>query len=129
MCKPHIVADLDYEDVAHDLGYDMAGLVGDQLRVRWVDNGIGPYEFWGAKGVDVRWCAEVDEGAILVDVTDLGVIPVTGRGSCTAGGCDGEHRGPCNQHCWEAEVEFTITLTQVKWVEKRLIAWYEINQE
>lgn len=124
-----LVPDFDYEDVAHDLGCDIAGLIGDQIRVRWVDNGIGSYEFWGAKGVDVQWCAEVDEGEFLVDVTNLGVIPTTGHGSCRAGGCDGEHRGSCNQHCWEASVEFTITLTQVKWVEKRLIAFYDVVQD
>ena len=27
----------------------------EDVEVYWVDNGIGAYEYWGARGVDHKW--------------------------------------------------------------------------
>lgn len=127
--KPDFVADLDYEDVASDLQNDLGGLLADVLEGGWVDNGIGAYEYWGAKGVDVRWEFEISDQEYCVDLTSLGLVPATARGTFKSGGCDGEHRGRCTRACWEIEVGFTATLSRIKWVNHRLLAWYTVEQE
>jgi len=44
---------------------------------RIVDNGIGPFEFWGAKGVDHRLEFEADAGAadVTVPLAECGGTP------------------------------------------------------
>ena len=43
----------------------------DCTNVHKVDNGIGPYEFWGARYNDVRIEFEMDSFTLAVDVTAL----------------------------------------------------------
>ena len=40
-----------------------------EVEFAWVDNGIGPYEFWGARGNDVDFSAEVE--SVTLDGRDI----------------------------------------------------------
>jgi len=55
--EEHVLA--NYEETKISLEVTFSG--------RWVDEGIGSYEYWGFKGVDVDWQYEVEE---LDDVVD-----------------------------------------------------------
>ena len=82
-----------------------------------VDNGIGPYEFWGAKGVDVRIETEIsDSGIVSIDkVTgedgeDVPSVTVEDIDSWLASFKDTPYRERWNQVRWldeavEAEAE------------------------
>lgn len=45
--------------------------VAADFEASWVDNGIGGYEFWGARGVHHDWCWEVDNVEPLTLNCDL----------------------------------------------------------
>lgn len=117
----------DIQEDLEELGDDLAECLAEHVCGDWADNGIGPYEYWGARGVHVDWCYEVEHTRVVVDVTDCAVIPKTGKAKTTIGGCDGEHRGPCKLCCQEVEVTYKITLHRVLWQDGKLLAEYGIN--
>jgi len=103
------------------------------------DQGVGAYEFWGARGTDVQWVAFLEgDREVSFDVTELGMgedsfIQVQGKRSLTFGGCDGEHSGRCKRHCVEWEAEYVYRLVKVEYVNKhdnngtRTIVTYEVE--
>lgn len=46
--------------------------ISGESTFQWVDNGIGPYEYWGCKGNDVRMECEwqSDENVLLTEFRD-----------------------------------------------------------
>lgn len=47
---------------------------GKECATKWVDNGVGPYEFWGSRGVDRR--LEEVSRCCEAPVTDINPHPV-----------------------------------------------------
>lgn len=92
---------------------------------RIMDNGIGPYEFWGHKGTHVQLEVELDE-VFKLDVTDEAEVERTIHGS-VSGGCDGEHRGRCNRSCIPFEVDYIGKLDRVAVENDRKIAYYYLT--
>jgi len=123
---------LKLEEMPED-GNEMAANIAKALSHQIVDNGIGSYEFWGARGFDSRKEPELQECHVWVQVTghdDYDMIPARGRSSYEGGGCDGEHKGPCKDACTEVEVEFSIDLCDVAWTKEcDLLLCYNVEQE
>jgi hypothetical protein len=102
---PTVVYSAD-EDELHDR---LSELLADvDVDGGWVDNGIGPYEYWGDRGVHHDWGVELDIESIDVRILEApsdAVMPEELRLSYSGGGCDGEHRGRCKPCCREWEVD------------------------
>jgi hypothetical protein len=83
---------------------------------RWEDVGIGSYEFWGARGNDVRWVRELEDDTMSIRINDYSddMLPYSVKVNVSGGGCDGEHGGRCNGNCAEWEMGVTALLLEVK---------------
>ena len=88
-------------------------------EIALVDQGIGRYEFWGAKGVhkDMQW--EVKAGEIEIDVSDCSyedadsAIPVALK-----------FVGNISHEDGDADVDIEAHLDSVRWERHRCIAKY-----
>lgn len=111
----------------------------DKVKITHGDAGVGPYEYWGARGVDSHPYVEIEPQIIPVDVTrlytegeqggdcDLPLI-VLGDASYGCGGdCDEcHHRGPCPP---EGEIPFVAVLREVAHTTRgRWIARYHVEE-
>ena len=45
---------------------DKVYIVEGEYEGGWVDNGIGGYEYWGARGTHHDWCYEIESYSYLV---------------------------------------------------------------
>lgn len=61
LCKTVTLHGVSFEDVEFDLVVD----------AKYVDDGIGPYEFWGAKGTHHAWVWEWELEELEVDSTKI----------------------------------------------------------
>jgi hypothetical protein len=124
--------DLKLEEMPED-GTEMAAQIAAVLSHKIVDHGIGAYEYWGARGVDVRKEPEIQQTEVWVQVTgvdDYDMIPARGKTFYSGGGCDGEHRGSCGDACAEVEVDFSIDLCDVAWTKEcDLLLCYNVEQD
>jgi hypothetical protein len=107
-----VEVDWDEELLEEDLVELIADVISEtaQLDVRWVDEGIGGYEYWGARGVDVNWCTEVDEDshAIIAIPGAPANLPLPEVQTVeSGGGCDGDHNGRCRACCQPWHVDIT----------------------
>lgn len=50
---------------------DITDEISACLTYNWEDYGIGPYEFWGMRGVQTSWQPVIQECCVYVDVTKL----------------------------------------------------------
>lgn len=108
--------EIDWDDEL--LEDDLADLIADaiqdvaEITGRWVDEGIGPYEYGSISSVHHDWCIEIDEESHAVVAipgapADLALPELQTTES--GGGCDGEHYGRCRRCCesWSIEVKWT----------------------
>ena len=106
---------------------DVSVAVGEAAEAVQVDEGIGPYEYWGAKYTDRRMVWKVRAGSVDLDITDCGTderdddvsrsaIPVFVSATATSEWID---------------VDFDAWLESVKWhhATMRLIATYQWEGE
>jgi len=102
--------DLYFDGIADEL----APAAAEQLAARVEDWGVGPYEYCGARGVHADLRLTIAAAGLSVDVTGAETIPVTARGLIERD---------------EAEAEFVLRLDGVRWVGRRLVADYIVEQE
>ena len=97
----------DLSDAIHDFVNDNSG---------WEDQGIGSYEFWGARGNDTRWvyCLQNDSMKVCINDYSDDTLPYNITVKASGGGCSGEHEGHCNKSCIEWEMEVIALLLEVK---------------
>lgn len=108
---------------------DLERMLRRFVHAQWTDNGIGPYEYWGARGVHHDWCVELEEARVQVQyTTDNEEIPVQCNG-VYENGCDGEHKGPCRPCCREITAAWRARLVGVEWNEKGVLATYDIEAD
>lgn len=50
---------------------DIASAAQSEIRTSVQDEGIGGYEFWGARGNDVNWCLVLEDDELLVAADGL----------------------------------------------------------
>jgi hypothetical protein len=126
--KPPVLLDAKtcIEDIMSDAARDLSATVEDNS-----------FDYEGPSGTQTHYpgSSVLVEGCVIVevDVTVEESIPVTGTGSHTTGGCDGEHRGGCREACSEFEwgYKFQLVRAESRKIEgrkgDRLIAVYEIE--
>lgn len=113
--------------------------------VKITDEGIGAYEYWGAKGVDTQIGLTADGADIVVDITDCfeeedtpesvmaeGLsmdLTVTKSNGGDPDACAEGGRTRCGscRGCDEHEASFTVKLTKVEKKDDKLLAHFDVD--
>jgi len=100
---------------------ELSAFAAEAIDAAVEDWGVGPYEYHGARGIDVALRLTIRTGRLRVDVTDAASIPVRTRGRLEAD---------------DAEAEFLLRLDDMQWTclpdaraGRRLVAEYVVEQD